>query len=368
MSYNLRNRSFLKEIDFSPGEFRFLLRLSEALKIGEVRRHRDASGSTARRSLSSSRRPRRGRARPSRSPPSTRAPTSPTSTRRARRWATRSRSPTRPSVLGRMYDAIEYRGNEQDDVEELARHAGVPVYNGLTDEWHPTQMLADFLTMDEHRAASRTTRSRTASWATAASTWAARSSSPARSWAATSASCGPQRALAAGRRRRRSPTSSPRAAAPRSRSPTTSSRSARGRRLRPHRRLGVDGRVQGRLGPSASTCCAPTRSTPRPSSSTGNRKAKFMHCLPAFHDTQHRRRQGDHGAHRHARRPRSHRRGVRVAGQHRLRPGREPPAHDQGRPRRHPRRLTRTSPPRAARSDVASSRGRHDVRSVARSG
>jgi ornithine carbamoyltransferase len=52
-------------------------------------------------------------------------------------------------VLGRMYDAIEYRGNRQSDVEELARHAGVPIYNGLTDEWHPTQMLADFLTMHE---------------------------------------------------------------------------------------------------------------------------------------------------------------------------------------------------------------------------
>ena len=48
-----------------------------------------------------------------------------------------------------MYDAIEFRGNVQDDVEELAAHAGVPVYNGLTNEWHPTQMLADFLTMHE---------------------------------------------------------------------------------------------------------------------------------------------------------------------------------------------------------------------------
>lgn len=53
-------------------------------------------------------------------------------------------------VLGRMYDAIEYRGSAQENVETLARHAGVPVYNGLTDEWHPTQMLADFLTMQEH--------------------------------------------------------------------------------------------------------------------------------------------------------------------------------------------------------------------------
>jgi ornithine carbamoyltransferase len=53
-------------------------------------------------------------------------------------------------VLGRMFDAIEYRGASQKGVEDLARHAGVPVYNGLTDEYHPTQMLADVMTMREH--------------------------------------------------------------------------------------------------------------------------------------------------------------------------------------------------------------------------
>src|SRR6188472_4632631 len=53
-------------------------------------------------------------------------------------------------VLGRMYDAIEYRGFATDTAEELAKFAGVPVYNGLTDEWHPTQILADFLTFREH--------------------------------------------------------------------------------------------------------------------------------------------------------------------------------------------------------------------------
>ena len=53
-------------------------------------------------------------------------------------------------VLGRMYDAIEYRGYAQSIVEELAAFAGVPVYNGLTDEYHPTQVLADVLTMIEH--------------------------------------------------------------------------------------------------------------------------------------------------------------------------------------------------------------------------
>jgi len=55
-------------------------------------------------------------------------------------------------VLGRMYDAIEYRGSSQRIVEELAKYAGVPVFNGLTDEFHPTQMLADVLTMTEHAA------------------------------------------------------------------------------------------------------------------------------------------------------------------------------------------------------------------------
>jgi ornithine carbamoyltransferase len=53
-------------------------------------------------------------------------------------------------VLGRMYDAIEYRGFAQETAEQLAEYAGVPIYNGLTDEWHPTQILADFLTFREH--------------------------------------------------------------------------------------------------------------------------------------------------------------------------------------------------------------------------
>ena len=53
-------------------------------------------------------------------------------------------------VLGRMYDGIEYRGFSQTIVETLATHSGVPVWNGLTDEWHPTQMLADILTMRDH--------------------------------------------------------------------------------------------------------------------------------------------------------------------------------------------------------------------------
>jgi ornithine carbamoyltransferase len=59
--------------------------------------------------------------------------------------------PDTARVLGRMFDGIEFRGFTQKTVEQLADHAGVPVWNGLTDSWHPTQMLADVLTMVEHR-------------------------------------------------------------------------------------------------------------------------------------------------------------------------------------------------------------------------
>ena len=55
-------------------------------------------------------------------------------------------------VLGRMFDGIEYRGAAHANVEQLAAYASVPVFNGLTDDWHPTQMLADFLTMREYAA------------------------------------------------------------------------------------------------------------------------------------------------------------------------------------------------------------------------
>ena len=72
-------------------------------------------------------------------------------------------------VLGRMYHGIEYRGFEQARVEELAKYAGVPVWNGLTDEFHPTQALADILTMQEHADKPRS-RSLLPSWGMAATT------------------------------------------------------------------------------------------------------------------------------------------------------------------------------------------------------
>ena len=76
-------------------------------------------------------------------------------------------------VLGRMYDAIEYRGFKQEIVEDAGQYAGVPVFNGLTDEYHPTQMLADVMTMREH-SDKPLAQIATPTWATRATTWATR--------------------------------------------------------------------------------------------------------------------------------------------------------------------------------------------------
>ena len=148
MGFNLHNRSFLKEIDFEPRELRFLLQLSEALKSAkyagtEVKRLERKEialifekTSTRTRSAFEVGAFDQG-AHVTYLDPS------------GSQLGHKESIADTAAVLGRMYDAIEYRGNRQADVEELAKHAGVPVYNGLTDEWHPTQMLADFLTMHE---------------------------------------------------------------------------------------------------------------------------------------------------------------------------------------------------------------------------
>jgi ornithine carbamoyltransferase len=148
MSYNLKNRSFLKEIDFQPAELRYLLKLAEALKLAryagtEVQRLGGkeialifAKTSTRTRSAFEVGAYDQG-AHVTYLDPS------------GSQLGHKESIADTAAVLGRMYDGIEFRGNDQADVEELAAHAGVPVYNGLTDEWHPTQMLADFLTMHE---------------------------------------------------------------------------------------------------------------------------------------------------------------------------------------------------------------------------
>jgi ornithine carbamoyltransferase len=148
VSFNLHNRSFLKEIDFTPRELRFLLQLSEALKIAKY------AGTEARRLAGreialifekTSTRTRSAFEVAAYDEGAHVTYLDPSGSQMGHKESIADTA----RVLGRMYDGIEYRGNRQVDVEALAEHAGVPVYNGLTDEWHPTQMLADFLTMHE---------------------------------------------------------------------------------------------------------------------------------------------------------------------------------------------------------------------------
>ena len=146
--YNLRNRSFLKEIDFSRDELLHLLALSQALKTAKYAGNevqRLTGKAIALIFEKSSTRTRCAFEVAAFDQGAHVTYLEPTGSQMGHKESIADTG----RVLGRMYDAIEYRGSGQENVEELARHAGVPVYNGLTEEWHPTQMLADFLTMHE---------------------------------------------------------------------------------------------------------------------------------------------------------------------------------------------------------------------------
>jgi ornithine carbamoyltransferase len=148
MAFNLRNRSFVKEVDFEPAELRFLLQLSEALKIAKYAGNevpRLTGKEIALIFEKTSTRTRSAFEVASFDQGAHVTYLDPSGSQMGHKESVADTA----RVLGRMYDGIEYRGNKQADVESLAEHAGIPVYNGLTDEWHPTQMLADFLTMHE---------------------------------------------------------------------------------------------------------------------------------------------------------------------------------------------------------------------------
>jgi ornithine carbamoyltransferase len=148
MSYNLRNRSFVKEIDFEPRELRFLLQLSEALKIAKCAGNevpRLAGKEIALIFEKTSTRTRSAFEVAAFDQGAHVTYLDPSGSQMGHKESVADTA----RVLGRMYDGIEYRGDTQAHVEELAANAGVPVYNGLTAEWHPTQMIADFLTMHE---------------------------------------------------------------------------------------------------------------------------------------------------------------------------------------------------------------------------
>ena len=149
MSFNLHNRDFLKEIDFTTQELKFLLDLSRDLKRAkyagtEVPRMQGKNialifekTSTRTRCAFEVGAYDQGARVTYLDPNSSQIGHKESAADTAR-------------VLSRFYDAIEFRGSAQATVETLAEYSDVPVYNGLTDEWHPTQMLADFLTMIEH--------------------------------------------------------------------------------------------------------------------------------------------------------------------------------------------------------------------------
>jgi len=149
MPFNLRNRDFLKEIDFTAKELKFLLDLARDLKRAkydgtEVPRMTGKNVALIFEKTSTRTRCAfevgcydQGARVTYLDPNSSQIGHKESAADTAR-------------VLSRFYDAIEFRGSAQATVETLAEYSDVPVYNGLTDEWHPTQMLADFLTMIEH--------------------------------------------------------------------------------------------------------------------------------------------------------------------------------------------------------------------------
>ncbi len=149
MSYNLRNRSLLTVQDYTPREFRYLLDLARDLKrakyAGTEQRHLDRKEICLIFEKTSTRtRCAFEVACFDQGAHVTYLDPSGSQLGHKESFADTAR------VLGRMFDGIEYRGASQSGVAELAKFAGVPVFNGLTDEYHPTQMLADVMTMREH--------------------------------------------------------------------------------------------------------------------------------------------------------------------------------------------------------------------------
>lgn len=149
MPVNLKNRSFLKLSDFSPQEILFLLDLADQLKKAKYSGTEQPRLSGKQIALifeKSSTRTRCAFEVAAYDQGAHVTYLGPSGSQIGHKESMKDTA----RVLGRMYDGIEYRGFGQRIVEELATYAGVPVWNGLTDEFHPTQVLADFMTMREH--------------------------------------------------------------------------------------------------------------------------------------------------------------------------------------------------------------------------
>ena len=149
MSFNLRNRNFLKLLDFTPREIQHMLELSAELKKAKYNGYEQPRLTGKNIALifeKSSTRTRCAFEVAAHDQGAQVTYLGPSGSQIGHKESMKDTA----RVLGRMYDGIEYRGFGQEIVEELGAHAGVPVWNGLTTEFHPTQILADFLTMQEH--------------------------------------------------------------------------------------------------------------------------------------------------------------------------------------------------------------------------
>lgn len=149
MPFNLRNRSFLKLLDFTPAEIRFLLELSFDLKKAKysgTEQPRLSGKNIALIFEKTSTRTRCAFEVAAHDQGAHVTYLDPVSSQIGHKESVKDTA----RVLGRMFDGIEYRGHGQQIVEDLATYSGVPIWNGLTNEFHPTQVLADLMTMIEH--------------------------------------------------------------------------------------------------------------------------------------------------------------------------------------------------------------------------
>ncbi|MFZ4549361.1 MAG: ornithine carbamoyltransferase [Bacteroidales bacterium] len=149
MSFNLKNRHFLKELDFTPQEIKFLLDLAFELKKSKyagTEQPRLKGKNIVLLFEKDSTRTRCAFEVAALDQGAHVTYLGPSGSQIGKKESMKDTA----RVLGRMYDGIEYRGYAQTIVEDLAKYSGVPVWNGLTNEFHPTQMLADFMTMMEH--------------------------------------------------------------------------------------------------------------------------------------------------------------------------------------------------------------------------
>ncbi len=149
MPVNLHGRNFLKELDFTTDELKYLLHLSAELKAAKVAGYEQQRWRGKNIALIFEKASTRTRCAFEVAAYDQGAHVTYLGPEGSQIGHKESMKDT-ARVLGRMYDGIEYRGYAQETVEILARYAGVPVWNGLTDQFHPTQMLCDILTMMEH--------------------------------------------------------------------------------------------------------------------------------------------------------------------------------------------------------------------------